>query len=233
MDFNGKNILIVGGTSGIGLALQQNLRQRGANVWVASRREPADGTPHIPLDVTAPADGWAAALPDTLHGVAYCPGSINLKPFARLSEDDFNRDWQVNVMGAVRVLQAAVPALKKAQGASVVVFSTVAARTGLNFHASIAAAKGALEGLALSLAAEYAGSRIRFNAVAPSLTDTPLAGNLLSSPEKREASDKRHPLGRVGTAAELASLAAFLLSDQAGWITGQVLHADGGLSSLR
>jgi NAD(P)-dependent dehydrogenase (short-subunit alcohol dehydrogenase family) len=163
----------------------------------------------------------------------YCPGTINLKPFARLTEQDFMHDWQVNVLGAVRVLQQAIKSLKKAQGASVVLYSTVAARVGMNFHASVATAKSAVEGLALSLAAEYASGKIRFNVVAPSLTDTPLAAALLSSPEKREASDKRHPLGRVGTPEELAAITAFLLSNQSAWISGQVLGVDGGMSSLK
>jgi len=237
MDFNGKNILIVGGTSGIGLAVVQQLHSQGATVIVASRTDSPDlqalGIKHIALDVTQNTDALSAQLPETLHGVVYCPGTINLKPFARLTENDFMHDWQVNVMGAIKVLQVAVPNLKKAQGAGVVLFSTVAAGTGMNFHASIASAKGALEGLTRSLAAEYAASRIRFNAIAPSLTDTPLAGNLLSTPERREASDKRHPLGRIGNAGELAKMAVFLLSEDAGWITGQIMHVDGGMSALK
>jgi len=237
MNFNGKNILIIGGTSGIGLALCNQLHQQGAHVLVASRHPLASleaaGIKHIALDVTENTSALTAQLPEVLHGIVYCPGAINLKPFARLTEEDFNRDWQVNVMGAVRVLQLTIPHLKKAQGASVVLFSTVAASIGMNFHASVATAKGALQGLTLSLAAEFAGSKIRFNAIAPSLTDTPLAGNLLATPEKRDASDKRHPLGRVGTAEELARVAAFLLSDDGSWITGQIVHVDGGMSSLK
>ncbi len=237
MDFNGKNIIVVGGTSGIGLAVARQLQSQGANVTVASRKNSdelqASGIRHIALDTTQDIGALTAELPEALHGVVYCPGTINLKPFTRLTEEDFLQDWRVNFMGAVKVLQAAVPNLKKAQGASVVLFSTVAAGTGMNFHASIASAKGALEGLTRSLAAEFAASRIRFNAIAPSLTDTPLAGNLLATPEKREASDKRHPLGRVGTAEELAKMAVFLLSDDAAWITGQIMHVDGGMSALK
>lgn len=237
MRFTGKNILIIGGTSGIGLALQKQLTEQGARVIVASRNTTQQlqeaGIQHIGIDVAGDVSELTAALPDVLHGLAYCPGTITLKPFARLTEDDFTKDWQVNVMGAVRVLQAVIPNLKKAQGASVVLYSTVAATMGMNFHSSIAAAKGALQGLTLSLAAEYAAGKIRFNAVAPSLTDTPLAGTLLSTPEKREASDKRHPLGRIGTAEELAKISTFLLSEDAGWISGQIFHVDGGMSSLK
>ena len=142
-------------------------------------------------------------------------------------------DWQTNVMGAVRVLQACQNRLKKARrGASVVLFSTVAVTTGMPFHASIAAAKGAVEGLARSLAAEWA-PRIRVNVIAPSLTDTGLAADLLDGEAKREAAAQRHPLKRIGTPAEVADLAVFLLGDAAGWMTGQVIGVDGGVSALR
>jgi NAD(P)-dependent dehydrogenase (short-subunit alcohol dehydrogenase family) len=228
-----KNYLIVGGSSGIGLALSTQLAAENHQVWIASRSKPALNTPHISLDITQPIGGILDGLPDTLHGVAYCPGSINLKPFHRLTEGDFLSDFQINVVGAVRVLQVVLPRLKKANGASVVLFSTVASALGMNFHASIATAKGAVEGLAKSLAAEWALQQIRVNIVAPSLTDTPLASKILTNDEKREASGKRHPLGRIGTAAEVADIAAFLLSDKASWITGQIIGIDGGMSTLK
>ncbi|MBC7922784.1 MAG: SDR family oxidoreductase [Ferruginibacter sp.] len=234
-NFNGKNILIIGGSSGIGRELAGLLLQAGAGVTTASRSQPADlgNAAYLPLDVEQPVGEALSSLPETLHGLVYCPGTINLRPFNRLTEGDFLKDFRINVLGAVNVIQACLPRLKQSQGAGVVLFSTVAARLGLNFHTSIATAKSALEGLAVSLAAELSTSRIRVNVIAPSLTDTPLAKLLLSSDEKREASNKRHPLGRVGTPADIAAAAAFLLSDEASWITGQVLGIDGGLSNLK
>lgn len=229
-----KNYLIVGASSGIGEAIALLLKQRGANVITAARRT-TDHIGHqaIRLDVMTMTGEELKTLPDTLHGLVYCPGSISLKPFNRLKTEDFLTDFQINVLGAVKVIQSVLPQLKKADGSAIVLFSTVAVSNGMSFHASIAAAKGALEGLGRSLAAELAPSKIRVNMIAPSLTDTPLASQLLSSPEKRETSAKRHPLGRFGTAQDIAHLAAFLLSDEASWITGQTIGVDGGLSVIK
>ena len=154
-------------------------------------------------------------------------------PFQRLRIEDFLEDLQINFLGAVKTIQACLTRLKKSKtGASVVLFSTVAVNTGMPFHASVAGAKAAVEGLTRSLAAEFA-PRIRFNAIAPSLTDTPLAQNLLSSEEKRQASADLHPLKRIGIPREIADLAVHLMSDASAWLTGQIIHADGGMSSLR
>jgi NAD(P)-dependent dehydrogenase (short-subunit alcohol dehydrogenase family) len=232
----GKNILVIGGSSGIGFSIVQQLAVQKANIFVANRHQSSAlselGVLFLPLDVTHFEATALAALPDTLHGVVYCPGTINLKPFNRLTISDFQKDFQVNVLGAVQVLQTILPQLKK-EGASVVLFSTVAATLGMGFHASVAVSKAGVEGLTKSLAAEFATAKIRFNCIAPSLTDTPLAGNLLSTPEKREAADKRHPLGRIGTPEELAQAAIFLLSPQSSWITGQVWNIDGGMSAIK
>jgi len=239
MEFADKNILLVGASSGIGLATARLLHGLKANLFTASRHESAElvelGTTFLSLDVTQPfAPTTFDALPDTLHGVVYCPGSIKLRPFERIPVADFRQDFELNVLGAVQVLQAVMKRLKRAEGgASVVLFSTVAADTGMAFHASIATAKAAVEGLTRALAAEYAASGVRVNCVAPSLTDTPLAAALLNSPEKAEASAKRHPLQRIGQPQDLAYMASFLLSDHSSFITGQVLPVDGGMGKLK
>jgi NAD(P)-dependent dehydrogenase (short-subunit alcohol dehydrogenase family) len=230
-----KNILVVGAGKGIGLSICKTMHEQ-SNIFSVSKSDSAElnhlNTSFQLFDVSS-SDMNELQIPDTLHGLVYCPGSINLKPFNRLSIADFNKDFEQNVLGAVKVIQKAIPALKKSGNASVVLFSTVAAKMGMPFHASIAASKSAVEGLCKSLAAEYAASNIRFNVIAPSLTDTQLASALLSSDEKREAAAKRHPLNKIGNPDEMAQLAKFLLSEDSGFITGQIMGADGGLGSLR
>ena len=230
-----KNILIIGASSGIGHALAQMLQAEGHTLYTAGRTQPEGITStHFTWDVTTqPAAEALAGLPDVLHGLVYAPGTINLKPFQRLTLDDFRRDLEINVVGAVSALHVAYPALKKSKDASVVLFSTVAAKLGMGMHASVSVAKSAVEGLTKSLAAEFAPFNIRVNAVAPSLTDTPMAGFLLADDNKREAANKRHPLNRYGTADNVAGMAAYLLSNQANWITGQIIGVDGGMGSLK
>jgi 3-oxoacyl-[acyl-carrier protein] reductase len=229
------NYLIVGGTKGIGLETVRLLNQAGHQLWVVAREnneELSSSSLHfLAFDITKESIS-ADFLPEVLDGVVYAPGSINLKPFNRLSQEDFFNDWQVNVMGAITTLQTVLPMLKKSESASVVLFSTVAVSLGMPFHASIAAAKGAIEGLTKSLAAEFS-PKIRVNCIAPSLTNTSLAEKLLNTPEKMEASGKRHPLQRVGNAKEMAEMACFLLSNSSSWMTGQILHLDGGMSSIK
>ncbi|RYE03895.1 MAG: SDR family oxidoreductase, partial [Sphingobacteriaceae bacterium] len=150
-----------------------------------------------------------------------------------LQREDYLNDFKLNVLGAVTLIQASLKGLKAAGNASVVLFSTVAARTGMSYHASVSVSKGAVESLAVSLAAEFASSKIRVNVIAPSLTNTPLAQYLLNSDEKREAMSKRHPLGKFGQPEDMANAAKFLLSEESSWITGQILNIDGGLSTLK
>lgn len=229
-----KNILIIGAGKGIGLKTAQLLKDE--NLYTISRNSTQEleelETQFIQLDA-AKDDLSELSLPDELHGVVYCPGSINLKPFNRLSVDDFLEDFNQNLLGAVKIIQKCLPALKKSGNGSIVLFSTVAAKIGMPFHTSIAASKGAIEGFAKSLAAEVAMSKIRVNVIAPSLTDTTLAAQLLSTDEKREASAKRHPLQKIGAAEDSAEIVAFLLSDKSAWMTGQIIGIDGGLGSLK
>ena len=217
-----KKTLIIGGTKGIGKAILEELS--GHECFIISRSEST-------LSNHFMVDALTDELPeiDGLTGIVYCPGSINLKPFHRLTQDDFLDDYQKNVLGAVRVLQFYFRTLKKNKG-SVVLFGTVASQQGMPFHASIAAAKGGLEALARSLAAEWAPN-IRVNIVNPSLTDTPLAEALLSTEQKRENAAQRHPLKKIGTPKDIAKAAVFCLEND--WVTGQSIGADGGMSSVR
>jgi 3-oxoacyl-[acyl-carrier protein] reductase len=232
---NGKNIAIVGASSGIGYEVCQMLSAQGAQVWTYSRQPVPGNLPGVrwqEADVLSD-DFTLVDLPEQLHGFVYAPGSINLKPFSRIKAEKFREELEINVVGAFRALQQVFPALKASKSGSAVLFSTVAVDTGMAFHAGIAAAKGAVEGLTHALAAEWAPT-VRINAIAPSLTDTPLAGSLLNTDDKRENAANRHPLKRVGTPADIAQATLFLLDpEKAGFITGQVLHVDGGMGNLK
>lgn len=227
-----KNILLIGGSYGIGLAIAKELQYEN-KIIIASRTNEniADlHVTHIPFDaVTDTLD--LTKLPEVIDGLVYCPGSINLRPFKGLKPDSFESDLQVNFISLVKVIQTILPNLTASHQSSIVLFSSVAASMGMPFHTSVAAAKGAIEGFAKALAAEYA-PKIRVNVIAPSLTDTPLADKFLNNDVKREKSADRHPMKRVGTTDDMAQMASFLLSEKSSWISGQIFHVDGGMSTL-
>ncbi|GAA4278972.1 SDR family NAD(P)-dependent oxidoreductase [Aquimarina mytili] len=227
-----KNILLIGGSHGIGFEIALKLYSEH-NIFIASRTNENLGNlevTHIPYDASKD-EIDASVLPERIDGFVYCPGSINLKPFKTLSPLAFEEDMQINFMFLVKIVHNLLPKLKNSDQASLVFFSTVAVKIGMPFHTSIAAAKGAIEGFAKALAAEYA-PQFRVNVIAPSLTDTPLAKRLLGNDKKKEVMNNRHPMKRVGQAEDIANIASFLLSDNSSWITGQVIGVDGGMSTL-
>lgn len=230
-----KNFVIIGASSGIGQEITNQLGAGGNQVygtWFKSTVQDTRNNVHYSyLDVTEAAPDFSF-LPDKVHGLVYCPGSINLKPFKRIKPEEFAEDYQLQTIGAIKALQAVLPKMKDVENAAIVLFSTVAVQTGFNFHTQVAASKGAIEGLVRSLAAELA-PKIRVNGIAPSLTDTPLASRLLSSDEKKQVNAERHPLKKIGVPSDIAAAVVFLLSDNASWITGQILHVDGGMSAIK
>lgn len=228
------NYFIVGASSGIGKAIAEDLAKAGHHVYGTFNKKQCGDQENLNyhfLDVMSE-NFDLSFLPEKIDGLAYCPGSIVLKPFHRIKADDFVIDYQLQTIGAIKTIQAVLPKLKDSGNASIVLFSTLAVQTGLNFHSMVASSKGAIEGLCRALAAEFAPS-IRVNCIAPSLTDTPLAASLLNTEEKKLANAQRHPLKRVGSAEDISNLACFLLSEKSSWMTGQILHLDGGMSALK
>ena len=227
-----KNILIIGGSSGIGFQIVKKINEEH-NVFVANRtNESLSGLNHqyIKVDVSKETLD-PSGLPDSLDGLVYCPGSINLRPFRGLKPETFIEDFNLNVMGAVRSINAVLKNLNNSSQASIVLFSTVAVQIGMPFHSSVAVSKGAIEGLTRSLAAELA-PKISVNAIAPSIVNTPLAEKFLNNESKMERAVERHPLKKVGSADEIANFAIHLLFNSS-WMTGQILGIDGGIGSTK
>ncbi len=227
--------LVIGGSSGVGHELSHQLASQGHQVFATYHQHPVSSEePNLKLHAlnVLDQDPDLSFLPDQLDGLVYCPGTVNLKPFHRIKPEEFVSDYQLQLVGAVKIIQGVLPRLRQSEHPSIVLFSTVAVQLGFSFHAMVAASKGAVEGLVRTLAAELAPT-IRVNCVAPSLTDTPLAQHLLNTDDKRLHNGQRHPLKRIGQPGDIARAAAFLLSEEASWITGQVLHVDGGMSKIK
>ncbi len=229
-----KNYVVIGGSSGIGKAVVELLENEGASVFSTYNENETSNRGNVKFQKY---DVMTETLnlenfPEQIHGLVYCPGSINLKPFHRFTEDDFIQDFKLQVLGATKVIQQLLPKMKKSENSSIVLFSTIAVQTGFNFHSQVAISKGAIEGLTRSLAAEFAPT-IRVNAIAPSLTQTNLASKLLSSDEKIAAQADKNPLKKIGSPEDIAQAATFLLTDKSSWVTGQILHIDGGFSSIK
>lgn len=224
------NYLVIGGGSGFGKAIAKDLLSNH-NVWATYHTTQLDFTPTHMQRLNVLDKELIIELPQVLDGLVYAVGNIPLGGFHRSSPEDFLKDYSLQVLGAIKVLQRALPALKRSENPSVVLFSSVAGKKGYGFHSVVSTHKAALEGLVRSLAAEFA-PRIRFNCIAPGLSETPLASRLLDSPEKKEKMAQRNPMKRIGSSKDASSLCRFLLSEEASWITGQCIALDGGESTL-
>lgn len=226
-----RNYLIVGAGSGIGLQVAQTLNKEHHIIALGRSEGALAGLPNTTFhtcDISEEQPQFPA-ITHPIDGIVYCPGTINLKPFRALKNEDYLNEWNINVMGAVKTIRHYLPQLQQGVKPCIVLFSSVAAQSGMPFHASIASAKGAVEALTRSLAAEFAPA-IRVNAVAPSITLTPLADKLLNTEVKLTAATDRHPLKKIGSTIDVANAVVYLLNAE--WVTGQILHVDGGLSAV-
>jgi NAD(P)-dependent dehydrogenase (short-subunit alcohol dehydrogenase family) len=232
-------MIIIGATGAIGGALARRLAAAGQALHLIARDQAALaplasslGASHQVADVRddAALQAAVAAAGSRVAGLAYCVGSIVMKPLKRASVADFAETYALNVIGAARAVAAAEAGLRAAEG-SVVLFSSVAAQSGFPNHTVIGAAKAGVEGLSVALAAELAP--VRVNCIAPSLTRSKIAAPMTDNPAMAKAIAAQHPIARLGEPDDAAALAEFLLSGQAGWITGQVIGVDGGRARLR
>lgn len=227
-----KNYLVVGGNSGIGKAIAQELAVQGHQIIVISKTAASsvqtENIKYYNCDITEETPTFPEDI-EKLDGIIYCPGTINLRPFKALKQSEFMHDLQVNYLGAIKTIQRYIPQLLLGSDPNILLFSTVAVKKGMPFHTSIAGAKGAVEGLTTSLAAEYA-PKLRVNAIAPSLTQTPLSEKLLNSEAKIISAGERHPLKRIGQTTDIVNAALYLLN--ASWVTGQIMPVEGGMLAI-
>lgn len=226
-----KNYLVIGGSSGIGLELVKLLATNASNHVVATYNttDVNINLPNVEWHHYNVEDPTEIITDKLLSGLAYMPGTINLKPFKRLKVEDFKKEMQINFYGFIEALQNHLPQLLETGDASIIAFSTVALFKGMSFHSLVNSNKGALEGLFTSLAAEYA-PKLRFNLIAPSLTNTPLASNMLNNDKKIEHHVNNHPLKQIGDPTNVAEMANYLLSEKSKFMTGQTIKLDGGFS---
>ena len=227
-----KNILLIGGSTGIGYELSQKLKEDN-NIFISTRDQEKFNHPNIKTnELDLDKEFETEWLPEHLDGFVYLPGTINLRPFKGLKPSVFLEDFNINVMGCIKILQKLLPKIQAAENPSIVMFSTVAVKIGMPFHSSVSSSKGAIEGLTRSLAAEFA-PKIRVNAIAPSILDTPLAEKFLNSETKLENSRNRHPMKEIGSPKDISEVVKFLLEDNSNWMTGQIIPFDGGMSSVK
>lgn len=231
-----KTFVIIGGTSGIGLSVVTRLAKENHHLYVGSRHrqniQDLNNSTFFYCDVTKNTFDIPKNV-DRIDGLMYCPGSLKLIPFRRIKEEDVQKEFTLNVYGLLNAIKYFLPHLKANNNtSSIVLFSSVAVTVGMKYHTLIGATKGAVEGITRSLAAEFA-PKIRVNAIAPSITKTPLSKRYLSNEKMKTDLDNRHPLKRIGKTEDISQAAVYLLSEQSSWITGQIIHVDGGISSIR
>ena len=229
-----ETFVIIGGSSTTGKHIVDTLLAKGSKVYASFNTTPItithanlktfqwDVREDFPIDVVSETE---------INGLVYCPGAIQLKSFDRIKLTEFSNDLDIQLFGAIKAIQALLAMLKKGGNAAIVMLSSVAARKGFPFHTTVGISKGAIEGLTLSLAAELA-PKIRVNCVAPSLFESKMSERLINTPEKKEKLGDGHPLKRIGQPTDIAQMVCLLLSEQASWITGQVMAVDGGKSTL-
>ena len=226
------NYLIIGASSGIGKAIAEQLSEHH-QVFGTYHQNMVSSDRIQYSSYNACSDQFSTDwLPAHLDGLVFCPGKISLQPFNRIKPEQFIQDYELQVLGAIKTIQACLPLLKQAEQANILLFSTVAVQTGMSFHSLVASSKGAIEGLSRALAAELA-PKISINCIAPSLTDTPLANGLINTEQKREAAEQRHPLKRIGHVDDIAGMACHILTQGGRFMTGQIITIDGGLSTIR